>query len=101
VRDQPSGVPASGFSPMTELPLEQVIGAGSSTDDITCALEDFLTMADAIAIKNQEKSIWLVGFLIYDDVFDRECEQTFLYRLGRTEGTFIRIYDKNAFRTIV
>jgi hypothetical protein len=85
-------------SPMIQLPVERVITYGNSTGDIPCALDDYLTMADAIEIAEGKKSIWLVGYMIYDDVFDRECTQRFLYKLDRTEGTFIRYYDKSTYR---
>jgi hypothetical protein len=55
-------------------------------------------MKDAIDIAESKKSVWLYGTITYSDVFDRICDQRFLFRLHPTLGSFIRYYDRSSYR---
>lgn len=83
---------------LVELPVETVIGGSLSTPDLLAAVENFFTMKDAIDIAQGKKSVWLYGTISYSDVFDRICDQQFLFRLHPTNGGFIRYYDRSTYR---
>jgi hypothetical protein len=88
-----------GSAPYLGLPIEQVIGHGLLTDDFKVEIPHFFTMAEAIAMSNDDGAIWLRGQVVYDDVFGREGTQWFIYRLNRTGG-FTRFYEKSSYRKI-
>jgi hypothetical protein len=88
-----------GSAPYLGLPVEQVIGHGVLTDEFKVEMPHFFTMAEAIAMSNDDGAIWLRGRVVYDDVFGREGTQWFIYRLNRTGG-FTRFYEKSSYRKI-
>lgn len=93
---EPPTIDGSGSS--VELPLETVIASGSFTPELIVGVENTLTMQDAIDIAGAKKSIWLYGTITYSDVFERICDQKFLFRLHPTNGSFIRYYDRSTYR---
>jgi hypothetical protein len=80
------------------LPIETVISADKETPMIEVSLPDFLDMREAIAIQKRETSIWFYGYVIYSDVFERECEERFAFTLDPSEGGFVRYYDRTFYR---
>lgn len=97
-KNPPESVTTSGFMPLVDLPVERVIDAGKALDRRPCDLAATLTMEDAIGIAAGDTSIWLIGYVAYDDVFERECTQDFLYKLLPAGGGFVRYYDKSTYR---
>ena len=87
------------WAPYLGLPIEQVVGHGLLTDDFKVEIAQFLTMAEAIAMSNGEGDIWLRGRVVYDDVFEREGTQWFIYKLNGSGG-FTRFYEKSTYRKI-
>jgi hypothetical protein len=79
------------------LPTELVIEPAMSTGDFICH-GPLLSVADAIEINSDEMSIWLIGHVVYDDVFGREGTQRFLYKLRPENGGFVRYFDQTTFR---
>jgi hypothetical protein len=88
-----------GFAPYLDLPVEQVIGHGLLTDEFKVEIPYFFTMAEAIAMSNNDGAIWLRGRVVYDDVFGREGTQWFIYRLNRTGG-FARFFERSSHRKV-
>lgn len=85
--------------PELPLPVKSVLTQGEDTEVIRIDLPDLLEMSDAVAISNGQKSIWLYGYLIYSDVFERECEERFAFRLRPDKsGGFSRYYDRTYYR---
>ena len=95
---EPPTIDRSGT--VLELPLETVIGANLATPEMGLAVQETLTMRDAIDIAQGKKSVWLYGTITYGDVFDRICDQQFLFRLHPTSGSFIRYYDRSTYRRL-
>ncbi len=89
--------PSSIYTPknLLELPNETVLISGANTQEFSISMDSFLDMRDAIAINAGEKSIWLVGYTIYADIFNRTCEGQFLFKFNPRQGRYIRIYEKN------
>jgi len=84
----------TGFIPMLSLPDERVLAANAVTDSFTSGLGPSLTMKEAIAISKGELSIWLIGHVVYADVFGRVWTQHFLYKLQQMNDSFIPYYEK-------
>lgn len=81
-----------------QLPIDSIVPERGATENITVTLAYPLNITDAIAIRDGKNALWFWGGVIYWDVFDRECEQRFAFRLDRRNGRFIRHYDRTYYR---
>jgi hypothetical protein len=84
-------------APILELPTEIVIGSELNSSEFKVGLNQFFNLEEATRIENGEVGLWFCGRVVYDDVFDREGTQYFLYKL-KTRGSFSRYHDKTEYR---
>jgi hypothetical protein len=71
--------------------VAHVLGEGDETDGIKA---DFppMKVRDAVAIRDAAQTIWLKGYVVFDDAFGKRWEQRFIWHYSAlTEGRF-RVY---------
>jgi hypothetical protein len=79
------------YSPKNPLPIENILGPGEQTPrgTLVCSLDRKITVGEAKEILALKNSLWLYGFVAYDDTFGfaRELRYIFHYD-GSTGGRF-------------
>jgi hypothetical protein len=74
------------YTPVIPFPIEHILEAGGTSQNITCHADQRMTPAIARDVWAGRSSIWFYGYFSYEDAFERGHEFRFVWQYNHRAG---------------
>ena len=80
------------YDPISPLLIEHIVGQNDVSQSLHCAIESTINVTDAKSIAKGDSTLWLYGYVAYDDAFGWGRELRYIWHFNGGSGGF-RLYS--------